>query len=193
MADLNEIKALREKTGVSLDLCKKALEEGGDLEKAQELLRKWGQQLAGKRTGRATNQGLVEPYIHANGKLGVLIDLRCETDFVAKTDDFKELAHELALHIAAANPEYVSGDDISVEMLEKEKEIYIEQMAKENKPKDIMDKIIQGKIDKFKKSICLLDQLFVKDDSRTIQDLINEYIAKIGENITVGQFARLEI
>ena len=126
MADLNEIKALREKTGVSLDLCKKALEEGGDLEKAQDLLRKWGQQLAGKRTGRATNQGLVEPYIHANGKLGVLIDLRCETDFVAKTDDFKELAHELALHIAAANPEYVSGDDISVEMLEKEKEIYIE-------------------------------------------------------------------
>ena len=193
MADLNEIKALREKTDVSLDLCKKALEEGGDLEKAQELLRKWGQQLAGKRTGRATNQGLVEPYIHANGKLGVLIDLRCETDFVAKTDDFKELAHELALHIAAANPEYVSGDDIPVEMLEKEKEIYIEQMAKENKPKDIMDKIIQGKIDKFKKSICLLDQLFVKDDSRTIQDLINEYIAKIGENITVGQFARLEI
>ena len=193
MADLNEIKALREKTGVSLDLCKKALEEGGDLEKAQELLRKWGQQLAGKRTGRATNQGLVEPYIHANGKLGVLIDLRCETDFVAKTDDFKELAHELALHIAAANPEYVSGDDIPVEMLEKEKEIYIEQMAKENKPKDIMDKIIQGKIDKFKKSICLLDQLFVKDDSRTIQDLINEYITKIGENITIGQFARLEI
>ena len=193
MADLNEIKALREKTGVSLDLCKKALEEGGDLEKAQELLRKWGQQLAGKRTGRATNQGLVEPYIHANGKLGVLIDLRCETDFVAKTDDFKELAHELALHIAAANPEYVSGDDIPVEMLEKEKEIYIEQMAKENKSKDIMDKIIQGKIDKFKKSICLLDQLFVKDDSRTIQDLINEYITKIGENITIGQFARLEI
>jgi len=193
MADLNEIKALREKTGVSLDLCKKALEEGGDLEKAQELLRKWGQQLAGKRTGRATNQGLVEPYIHANGKLGVLIDLRCETDFVAKTDDFKELAHELALHIAAANPEYVSGDDIPVEMLEKEKEIYIEQMAKENKSKDIMDKIIQGKIDKFKKSICLLDQPFVKDDSRTIQDLINEYITKIGENITIGQFARLEI
>jgi elongation factor Ts len=193
MADLQEIKNLREKTGVSLALCKKALEEGGNLEKAQELLRKWGQQLAGKRTGRATNQGVIAPYIHANGKLGVLVDLRCETDFVAKTDDFKELAHEIALHIAASNPEYISGEDVPAEMIEKEKEIYVEQMAKENKPQDIMDQIIQGKIDKFKKGICLLDQPFVKDDSKTIQDLVNEYIAKIGENITISQFARLEI
>lgn len=188
---IDDIKNLREKTGVSLDLCKKALEQGGNMEKARDLLRKWGQDLAGKRTGRATNQGLIEPYIHANGKLGVLVDLRCETDFVAKTDDFKELAHELALHIAATNPEYVSAEDIPEEVLVKEKEIYMEQMK--DKPQDVVEKIIQGKIDKFKKENCLLNQPFVKDDSRTIQDLINEYIAKIGENITVGQFSRLEI
>lgn len=188
---IKDIKALREKTGVSLDLCKKALQEGGNLDKAQELLRKWGQDLAGKRTNRETNQGLIDSYIHANGKLGVLVDLRCETDFVAKTDDFKELAHELALHIAATNPRYVSVEDIPSEIIEKEKEIYAEQMK--DKPQEMVDKIIQGKLDKFKKEVCLLNQIFVKDDSKTIQDLINEYIAKIGENITISQFARLEI
>jgi len=188
---IDEIKSLREKTGVSLDLCKKALEQSDNLGEAEALLRKWGQKLASKRTDRVTNQGLIDSYIHANGKLGVLIDLRCETDFVAKTDDFKELAHELALHIAAASPQYISAEDIPTEVVEKEKEIYTEQMK--DKPKEMIDKIIQGKLDKFKKEVCLLDQLFVKDDSKTIRDLVNEYIAKIGENITIAQFARLEI
>lgn len=188
------IKKIRQETGVSLALCKKALEESGqDAEKAKELLRKWGQELATKRSGRGTNQGIIEAYIHANKKIGVMVDLRCETDFVAKNKDFQELAHEIALHIAAMNPLYLSAEDIPNEVIEKEKEVYNEQMAKEKKPKEIMEKIIEGKLDKFKKEVCLLSQPYVKDADRTIQNLINDNITKIGENINLERFIRFEI
>ncbi|MEA3453031.1 MAG: elongation factor Ts [Patescibacteria group bacterium] len=191
---IDKIKQLRQETGVSLSLCKKALEEtGGEAEKAKELLRKWGQDLAGKRGGRDTREGVVASYIHANKKIGVLVDLRCETDFVARNEDFQALAHEIALHIAALNPLYVSSEDIPEEIIEKEKEIYREQMMKENKPKDVMQKIIEGKIEKFKKGVCLTHQAYIKDDAKTIQDLVNETISKLGENIGIGQFTRIEI
>ncbi|MBU1045518.1 elongation factor Ts [Patescibacteria group bacterium] len=187
------IKKIRQETGVSLALCKKALEEAGqDAEKAKELLRKWGQELASKRSGRGTSQGIIEAYIHANKKIGVLIDLRCETDFVARNKDFQELAHEIALHTAAMNPLYLSAEDIPAEVIEKEKEVYRAQMAKEKKPKEIMEKIIEGKLDKFRKENCLLLQPYVKDADKTIQDLINDNIAKIGENIILARFIRFE-
>jgi len=191
---INKIKRLRSETSVSMSQCKKALEEtGGDLNKAKEILRKWGESLAEKRGGRATGQGIIESYVHANHKIAVLVELRCETDFVAKNKDFKELAHELALHIAAANPLYLEEDDIPEEVINKEKEIYLEQMKKEKKPKEMMDKIIEGKLDKFKKEIVLLSQKYIKDEDKTIQDLITDAIAKIGENIEIARFVRLEI
>jgi elongation factor Ts len=189
-----KIKQLRQQTGVSLSLCKKALEEAnGETDKAKELLRKWGQDLAGKRGGKDTSEGVVASYIHANKRIGVLVDLRCETDFVARNKDFQDLAHEIALHIAATNPLYMSPEDIPEQVIEKEKEIYKEQMAKENKPKDVMEKIIEGKLEKFRKNVCLVCQPYVKDDTKIIQDLVNECIAKLGENIGIGQFARIEI
>jgi len=191
---IDKIKQLRQQSGVSLSLCKKALEEtGGDIEKAKEFLRKWGQDLAGKRSGRVTGEGIIESYIHANKKIGVLVDLRCETDFVSRNKDFQELAHNLALHIAAVNPLYIEVSDIPEEIIKKEKEIYQEQFAKEKKSKEVMEKIIDGKLEKFKKEICLLSQSYVKDQEKTIQNLLNEYVAKLGENITINQFTRLEI
>jgi elongation factor Ts len=193
MSIIDEIKNLRQQTGVSLALCKKALEEEKDINKAKELLRKWGQDLAGKRSGRSTGQGIIDAYIHANKKIGALVDLRCETDFVAKNKDFQELAHELCLHIAAANPLYISPEGLPAEVLKKEKEIYKEQMAKEKKSAKEMEKIIEGKLEKYKKEACLLSQLYIKDETKAIQDLINEYIAKLGENITVERFERFEI
>ncbi len=194
MPNIEIIKKLRQQTGVSLALCQKALGEAeNDLEKAKELLRKWGQDLAGKRGGRSTNQGVIEAYIHPNKKIGVLVELRCETDFVAKNENFQELAHNLALHIAASNPLYVSEENIPKEAIEKEKEIYKGQAEQENKPKEFTDKIVQGRIEKYKKNVCLLSQPYVKDNNITIQDLINESIAKTGENITIGGFSRLEI
>ncbi len=194
MPNIDQIKQLRQQTGVSLSLCKKALAESkGDIDKAKELLRKWGEDLAGKRSRRATGEGIIESYIHANKKIGVLVELRCETDFVARNKDFQELAHEIALHIAAANPCYLSAEDIPKDVIEKEKEIYQEQLAKEKKPAEIMEKIIAGKLEKFKKEVCLLSQSYVKDEARSIQDLLNDSIAKIGENITIAQFTRLEI
>jgi len=191
---IDKIKQLRQETSVSLSQCKKALEEaGGDIDKSKELLRKWGEKLAGKRGGRETSQGIIEAYIHANKKIGVLVEVKCETDFVAKNDDFKEFAHNLALHIAAVNPLYITEDEIPKELIEKEKEIYKEQMAKENKKPEMMDKIIDGKIAKYKKEIVLLSQTYIKDESQTIEGLLNEAIAKIGENITINRFVRLEI
>ena len=189
-----KIKKLRQETGVSLSLCKKALEEtNGEEGKAKELLRKWGQDLAGKRGSKDTREGVVASYVHANKKIGVLLDLRCETDFVARNKDFQDLAHEIALHVAAMNPLYVTPEDIPEQVIEKEKEIYKEQMVKEKKPKDVMEKIIEGKLEKFKKNNCLVSQPYIKDDTKTIQDLVNECIAKLGENIGIGQFSRIEI
>lgn len=194
MENIELIKKLRQETGISLSKCKKALEESdNDLDKAKELLRKWGEKLAQKRVGRETGQGIIEAYVHANKKIGVLVEVRCETDFVAKNKDFKDFVHELALHIAAANPQYLTEEEIPEEVLEKEKKIYKEQLIEEKKPKQVMDKILEGKLEKYKKEITLLSQPYVRDSERTIQDFLNEAIAKIGENITIQRFVRLEI
>jgi len=194
MESLDLIKQLRQETGVSLAQCKKAIEQAqGDIEKAKELLRKWGEDLAEKKSSRATKEGIIEAYIHSNKKIGVLVELRCETDFVAKNPEFQELAHDLALHIAAMKPQYVTEEDIPQEVLDKEKEIYREQFANSGKPEEIIQKIIEGKIESFKKEITLLNQPFVKDNTKTVKEVINEYISKLGENITINKFVRLEI
>jgi elongation factor Ts len=194
MVDLDRIKQLREITNVSLAQCKKALEQSnGDLEKAQEILRKWGEDLAGKVAGRKAGQGIVEAYIHSNKKLGVLLELRCETDFVARNEDFKTLAHDLAMQVAAANPLCVTEEEIGQEILDKEKAIYQEQFAASGKPKEIMDKMIEGKLAKYKEGICLVKQPFIKDQTKKVEDIIKACIGKLGENIFVKRFVKIEI
>ncbi len=194
MDQMEQIKKLREETCVSLNQCKKALEEsGGDLERAKEILKKWGEDVAQKKSTRATSAGIIESYIHSNKKIGVLIELRCETDFVARNRDFQNLAHAIAMHIAAFNPLYISEEEISPEFLENERRICREQFANEKKPPQILEKMIEGKMAKFKQGICLLTQPFVKDDSRAVKAIINEAISKIGENISVKKFIRFEI
>jgi len=191
---IDKIKQLRQETSVSLSQCKKAIEEtNGDLDKAKEILRKWGEKLASKKGSRETNQGIIEAYIHANKKLGVLVEVKCETDFVAKNKDFQEFAHNLAMHIAAADPLYIREDEIPKELIEKEMEIYREQIKKENKKPELIEKIIEGRVSKYKKEIALLSQNYIKDESQTIKALLNDTIAKIGENITISRFIRLEI
>ncbi len=194
MVSIELIKQLREETDISLAECKKALEESnGDIEKAKEILKKKGESVAAKKSEREVNAGLIDAYIHAGGQVGVLIKVLCETDFVARGDLFKELIHELLLQIASMSPTYVSEEDIEEEVIEKEIEIYKEQLANDNKPDNIKENIIKGKLDKFKKEVCLLSQPWVKDNSMTVQDLINDYIAKLGENIKVKEFVRYEL
>ncbi|MGI6341000.1 MAG: translation elongation factor Ts [Minisyncoccales bacterium] len=194
MVSIELIKQLREETDISLAECKKALEESnGDIEKAKEILKKKGESVAAKKSEREVNAGLIDAYIHAGGQVGVLIKVLCETDFVARGDLFKELIHELLLQIASMSPIYVSEEDIEEEVIEKEIEIYKEQLANDNKPDNIKENIIKGKLDKFKKEVCLLSQPWVKDNSMTVQDLINDYIAKLGENIKVKEFVRYEL
>lgn len=194
MVSIELIKQLREETDISLAECKKALEESnGDIEKAKEILKKKGESVAAKKSEREVNAGLIDAYIHAGGQVGVLIKVLCETDFVARGDLFKELIHELLLQIASMSPTYVSEEDIEEEVIEKEIEIYKEQLVNDNKPDDIKENIIKGKLDKFKKEVCLLSQPWVKDNSMTVQDLINDYIAKLGENIKVKEFVRYEL
>jgi len=194
MVSIELIKQLREETDISLAECKKALEESnGDIEKAKEILKKKGESVAAKKSEREVNAGLIDAYIHAGGQVGVLIKVLCETDFVARGDLFKELIHELLLQIASMSPIYVSEEDIEEEVIEKEIEIYREQLANDNKPDNIKENIIKGKLDKFKKEVCLLSQPWVKDNSMTVQDLINDYIAKLGENIKVKGFVRYEL
>jgi len=191
---IDQIKQLREQTGVGIMECKKALNKtGGNIEKAKEILRKAGKELANKKSSRDASQGIVESYIHPNKKVGVLFEIRCETDFVAKSEDFKNLAHEICLQIAAMKPLYVSEEDIPESFLANEKEIYKEQFKKSDKPEKIIDGIIEGKLNKCKKEISLLSQPWVKDESKTIKDLIEEKIAKVGENIKVKRFVRYEI
>lgn len=188
------IKQLREETGISIAKCKEALEEtGGDIEKAKEVLRKQGQAMADKKSDREVGAGLIDSYIHQNGQVGVLLDLRCETDFVSRSDDFKNLSHEICLQIASMGPRFIKAEDIPEEVMSKEKEIFMEQMKDADKPVDIKEQIVKGKIEKFEKEICLLSQVWVKDDSRTIKDLINDCIAKVGENIVVNKFTRYEL
>lgn len=183
------VKALREKTGAGMMDCKKALQESdGDFEKAIDYLRKKGASIAQKRSDKAANQGVVESYIHTGGRVGTLIELNCETDFVAKTDDFKRLAKDIAMQVAAMNPRYVSREDIDQSVLDKEVEIYKTQAKNEGKPDAIAEKIAQGRIEKFYQEVCLLEQSFIKDSSKTVKDLLNEATAKIGENIRVSRF-----
>ena len=194
MANINQIKQLREETCISLAECKKALEEtGGDIEKAKDILKKWGKNLAGKRSSKETGQGVIESYIHSNKKVGVLLDLRCETDFVSKGEDFHNLAHELCLQIAAAKPLFIKDEDIPEDVLIREKNIYQDQAKELKKPQEIIKGIVEGKMKKYIESICLLDQLWIKDEGKTIRDLVEEYIAKIGENIVVKNFTRYEL
>ncbi|PKL91208.1 MAG: translation elongation factor Ts [Candidatus Goldiibacteriota bacterium HGW-Goldbacteria-1] len=185
------VKELREKTGAGIGDCRKALMEcEGDIEKAGEWLREKGIASAGKRAGKSANQGLIFSYIHGEGKVGVLLELNCETDFVARTEDFKELCKDIAMQIAAMNPLYVRREEVPLEIIEKEKEIYTAQMAETKKPANIIEKIVLGKLDKYFSEVCLVEQLFVKDDTKNIDTLIKEKIAKIGENISVKRFAR---
>ena len=188
------IKELREKTGAGIVDCKKALQEAnGDMEKAVEILRKKGAAKAAKKADRATAEGIVVSYIHAGGKVGTLVELNCETDFVARTENFKILGHEIAMQVAAMAPEYLSKEDVPAEVIEKEKEILKQQALSEGKPEHIVEKIVEGRLNKFYSEKCLLEQPWIKDDSKTIADLVREYITKLGENIKVKRFCRFEI
>ncbi|HBH30045.1 MAG: translation elongation factor Ts [Desulfofustis sp. PB-SRB1] len=188
------VKELRDKTSAGMMDCKKALTEtDGDMDKAVDLLRKKGLAVAAKRAGRATSEGVVETYIHAGGKLGVMIELNCETDFVAKTDQFRELARDIAMHVAASNPVAVERDGVPADLMERERQIYVEQAEESGKPANIVEKIVAGKIDKFLAEVCLLEQKFVKDPERSVQDLITDCVGKMGENISIKRFARFQI
>ena len=189
-ADL--VKKLREKTGVGMMTCKEALKEaGGDMEKAVEILRKKGEAKAFKHAGKTAREGLVGSYIHLGGKIGVLLELSCETDFAAKSADFKELLKDLSMHIAASNPLYVNREDIPNEVIAKEKEIFKAQV--QNKPPQAVDKIVEGKMDKFYQEVCLMEQPFVKDPNKTVKEHIVAHVAKIGENIVVRRFTRYQV
>jgi elongation factor Ts len=188
------IKQLRTRTNAGVMDCKEALTEaGGDLEKAVDFLRKRGVAMALKRAGRETSQGLIQSYIHTGGKIGVLVEVNCETDFVAKTDEFKAFVKNLAMHIAATKPLGIRAEDISEEVIQREKEIYRAQAEEMGKPEKILDKIVQGKMEKFCKESSLLDQQYVRDPDITIQDLIHDVVTKTGENITVRRFVRYQL
>lgn len=188
------VKQLRDKTGAGIMDCKAALSEcQGDISKAIDFLRKKGLATAAKRAGRAMTEGAVQSYIHTGGKIGVLVEVNCETDFVAKTDDFREFTKNIAMHIAATSPLGVKSEDIPEEIVNKEKEIYRAQALESGKPEKILDKIAEGKLDKFFKENCLLNQPYVRDPNITVADVINDVIAKIGENITVRRFVRFQI
>ncbi len=189
-----QVKTLRDKTGAGMMDCKKALQESdGDEEKAIVWLRQKGLSKAAKRAGRATSEGVVGSYIHSTGKIGVMVELKCETDFVARNERFQQLAKDISMQIAAANPVCVRPEDLPQDLLEKEKEIYKQQALAEGKPEKIVDKIVEGRVNKYYQEVCLLHQPFIKDDKVTIQDLVNDLVAAIGENIQVGRFCRMEL
>ncbi len=186
------VKQLREKTNAGMMDCKKALvEAGGDLEKAEDILRKKGIASASKKASRSVKEGVVASYIHLQGKVGVLVEVNCETDFVAKNEIFREFVKDLTLHIAAAHPVYVVRDEVPEAVIEREREIYQEQVK--GKPANVVEKIVAGKLDKFYGSVCLLDQAFIKDPDKTIKDLVASKIAELGENIVIRRFARFAV
>jgi elongation factor Ts len=186
-----QVKELRDKTGVGMMDCKKALtESGGDVAAAEKILRKRGVAKAAKKAGRATGEGAITSYIHTGGKIGVLLELNCETDFAARSDDFQTLARDLAMHVAAAAPRFVEREQVSEQDLADEREIAREAALKSGKPEAVVDKIVDGKMDKFYAEICLLEQPFVKDPARTVGELMTEAVARIGENIKVARFSR---
>ena len=188
------VKQLREKTGAGMMDCKNALSEvKGDIEKAIDFLRKKGLATAQKRAGRALSEGIIQSYIHMNGKLGVRVEVNCETDFVAKNEDFQEFTKNIAMHIAASNPLGITPKDISEEIIEKEKEIYRAQALDMGKPENVTDKIVEGKLNKFYQESCLLNQPYVRDTDMSVADLLNELIARIGENISIKRFVRYQI
>ncbi|HOQ00534.1 MAG TPA: translation elongation factor Ts [Acetivibrio clariflavus] len=187
------VKQLRESTGAGMMDCKKALTDAnGDMNKAVELLRERGIAKAVKKSGRVAAEGIVDAYIHGDGRIGVLVEVNTETDFAAKNEDFKAFVKDIAMQIAAARPEYVRREEVPAEVIEKEKEILRAQALNEGKPEKIVDKMVEGRLEKFYKEICLLEQPFIKDPDKTIQDLLTEKIAVIGENITIRRFARFE-
>jgi elongation factor Ts len=189
-----DVKKLREMTGVGMMDCKKALAEcEGDFAKAVEHLRKKGLSKAADKAGRETKEGVVHAYIHPGARVGVLLEVNCETDFVAKTDDFQQLVHDVAMHVAAASPRWVRREDVEADTVTKESEIYAEQMRNEGKPEKVIEKIVQGKLEKFYQDHCLLEQPFVKDTDKTVQQLVQETVAKLGENIQVARFSRFSV
>ncbi|MBI5247869.1 MAG: translation elongation factor Ts [Desulfomonile tiedjei] len=188
------VKELRDKTGLGMMDCKKALTEtNGDMEGAVEYLRKKGALKAAKREGRATSEGRIGSYIHMNGKIGVLLELNCESDFVAKTDQFAELVKDLCMHVAASSPRWIAPTDVPEEIVAKEKEIYTVQAQEAGKPEKMLEKIAEGKLKKFYSDVCFLEQPFVKEPDKTVAELIKEKIAQLGENITVGRFCRFQL
>lgn len=190
----SQVKELRERTGAGMMECKKALTEaGGDMEKAVEILRERGMATAQKKAGRIAAEGVIESYIHAGGRIGVLVEVNCETDFVAKTEDFKALAREIAMQIAAYAPKYVSREDVPEDVINYEREIYRQQALNEGKPEHIAEKMVEGRLKNYFKEVCLLEQPYIKDGDKTVEQLIHEYIAKIGEKIAVRRFVRYEL
>ena len=189
-----QVKELREKTGCGMMDCKKALEEsGGDIDNAVKSLRKKGLADLAKRSGRAANEGLVESYIHSQGRIGVLLEVNCETDFVSRNTDFQEFAHDIAMQIAASVPVYVSREDLPDDLIKGEQEIYRDQALAEGKPEKIIDKIIEGKMEKFFGTVCLMDQPFIKDQDIKVKDCLGELVGKLGENIGIRRFARYQL
>src|SRR5436190_21072685 len=189
-----QVKELREKTGAPMMDCKQALTEAkGDMEQAVVLLRKRGVSVAAKKATRVTSEGAVESYIHAGGKIGVLVEVNCESDFVARTEDFKELVHDIAMHIAASDPKFVRKEDVTPEAYEREKDIYRAQAASTGKPPQVVEKIVEGKMGKFYEEVCLYEQPFIKDQTVSISQLIASTIGKLGENIAVRRFARFKV
>jgi elongation factor Ts len=190
----SQVKGLRETTGAGMMSCKEALiESGGDTEKAIKILREKG--LAGlkKKAGRTAQEGVIESYIHAGSKLGILLEINCETDFVAKNEDFKKFAHDIAMQIAAANPLFISREDIPIDLIEKEKDVYRVQAQNEGKPDAVVEKIVEGKLEKFYKEVCLLEQQFVKDSNITVSDLLGNIAGKLGENVVLRRFVRFSL
>jgi len=188
------VKELRQRTGAGMMDCKAALKESsGNVEKAVEYMRVKGLAKAEKKSGRETSEGLVYSYIHPGGRIGVLVQIDCETDFVARTDDFKAFSHDVAMQVAAAAPIAVKREDLAQDEIEKERNVYREQALEEGKPEKIVDKIVDGKVEKYYSEVVLMDQVFIKDDSKSVSDLLNELISKLGENIKVSRFARFQI
>jgi len=188
------VKRLRDMTGAGMMECKKALEEAkGDLDEAQVVLRKRGLASAAKKSARSTRQGVIGTYVHPGAQLGVMVEVNCESDFVARTDDFQELVHDLAMQVAAADPKFVRKEDVTEEALRQEREIQRARALAEGKPEKIVDKVVEGRMAKFYEEVCLLDQPFIKDNSQTVNEVIQQKIAKLGENITVARFVRFKI
>lgn len=191
MVSAADIKSLRERTGAGMLDCKKALNENaGDLEQAIDWLRQKGISKAAKKSGRTASDGVVEAYIHAGGKIGVLLEINCETDFVAMTDDFKALARDIAMHIAAAAPEYVTKDEVPPDAIERERKVQLARVMEEGKPEHIAEKIVAGRMGKYYEEVCLLEQSFIKDDARTVGQVLTDAVATIGENIQIRRFSR---